>query len=278
VFDRKYRGAFLTTSSALACPLLFGLLTFPTVEMAGTYKVADAWQTGIHSHWSQMDKEDLPLCSAVEKAVASFSPLEHELSCKGPFYQSSAIVRPMWADLEKARMLPVAKRLETLIEAWSGREAPWVESVPFTAQAAARIAAGGLTISLATVTVSDMNMDAAPSSEQTTLLRYQRYDCAEPVNYIWGTHGVGNRIVYFVVGKTDLSDLQMLATGSEETDVFLFHESAYFDSLSSELISKRQVPEIMVQKLKMLDDKKWLVQACSLLYRENKTSTKGKTP
>ena len=123
-----------------------------------------------------------------------------------------------------------------------------------------------------------MNMDAPPSSEQTTLLRYQRYDCAEPVNYIWGTHGVGDRVVYFVVEKPDLSDLQMLATGSQETDVFLFQGSAYFDSSSSEVISKHQVPEIKVQKLKELNDKKFLVQACSLLYHKDKPPAQSKLP
>jgi hypothetical protein len=257
--------------------LLLILGTYPIAGMAGTYKVADAWPNGIHSHWSQMAKADLPLCGAVERAVASIAPLEYELSCKSAFYHSASIARPTWSDLDKAKMLLMAKRLETLIEASTGREALWVESDPFTAQAAARIGAGGLTISLATVTLSDVSVDAA-GSEQTTLLRYQRYDCTEPVTYIWGTHGVGNRVVYFVVEKPDLSDLQMIPSGSQETDVFLFHGSAYFDSLSSELISKRQVPEVMVQKLKRLDDKKRLVQACSLLYHQDTPPAQNKLP
>ena len=104
---------------------------FPAAGMSGNYTVADAWPNGIHSHWSQMDKADLPLCGAVKTAVASIAPLEHELSCKSSFYHFSSIARPTWSDLAKAKLLLMAKRLETLIEASSGRALPRLDVIKF---------------------------------------------------------------------------------------------------------------------------------------------------
>jgi hypothetical protein len=250
------------------------LIALPIEALAGSYKVTDAWPSGFDDRWVMMFPKYRPLCAKVAKALASTAQTG-PLSCPSSFYHSSDLTRPTWSYMEKSRLLVLAKRLELLLDQpWQRRH--WSETPEFSTGAEARIAAGTLTVALATVTLagSDLsNSPHTPASNKTTILRYQRWGCSE----FSGT--TAPRIAYFVVHDSDLSDLSLLRGLGEPDDLFIAEGLAYFDGRSERDVDSHRKklahpqPELTVHEVMREDG---FVQICRLLYWDSAARRSGK--
>lgn len=265
---RRFRGDVGQASTRVLLLLLF-LIVIPVRPAFAQYSALSAWPSGLGESFTRMSPSDRPVCETVAKALVTVRE-SGPLSCRSPFYRASALERPRWSYIDKSRLLPLAKRLERLMDP------PWQtqhrsETEEFTRDAESRIAAGTLTIALATVTLSGWYSSGLPrnsGSPRTTILRYERWGCADtPIT-------ARLRVAYFVVEKPDLSQLKFLGGVfgglNPPDDLFISSGLAYFDGRAERSVDARwrrllhPQPELVVEDVTGED---YYVGICRLLYK-----------
>jgi hypothetical protein len=265
---RLFRGDFGRAFARVM--LLFLFLIVITVRPAfAQYRVLSAWRSGLGESFTRMSPSDRPLCEIVAKALVSVRARE-PLSCRSPFYEAESLKRPRWSYIDKSRLLPLAKRLELLMDP------PWLthhrsETEEFTRDAESRIAAHSLTIALATVTLSGWYSSGLPrntKSPKTTILRYERWGCTD------APASARLRVAYFVVEKPDLSQLKFLGGVfgglNPPDDLFISGGLAYFDARTERGVDARwrrllhPQPELVVEDVTGDD---YYAGICRLIYK-----------
>lgn len=249
--------------------LLLFFIVIPVRPAFAQYRVLSAWPSGLGESFTRMSPSDRPLCETVAKALATVRA-SGPLSCRSPFYRASALERPRWSYIDKSRLLPLAKRLELLMDpSWQTHHRS--ETEEFTRDAESRIAAHTLTIALTTVTLSGWYSSGLPrntKSPKTTILRYERWGCADaPVT-------ARLRVAYFVVEKPDLSQVKLLGGvfgGLNPPDDLLISSGlAYFDGRAERSVDARwrrllhPQPELVVEDVTGQD---YYAGICRLLYK-----------
>lgn len=250
---------------------VFLLLLFLVVAQAtpafAQYRVLSAWPSGLDESFTRMSPSDRPLCETVAKALAS-AGANGPLSCRSPFYRAAALKRPKWSFINQSSLLPLAKRLEILMDPpWQTRHRS--ETKEFARDARRRIAAHTLTIALTTVRLSGWDSNGLPRSTKspmTTILRYERWGCAD------APATARLRVAYFVVEKPDLSQLKFIGGvfgGSiPPDDLFTSSGMAYFDGRTERSVDARWRPLLHPQPELAVEDVMWngyYVEICRLL-------------
>jgi hypothetical protein len=245
--------------------LLLFLIVLPVRPAFAQYIVLSAWPSGLGESFTRMSPSDRPLCETVAKALASPRP-SGPLSCRSGFYQSATLERPRWSYIDQSKLLPLAKRLEILMDP-PRQTHHRSETEEFTRAAKSRIAAHTLTIALTTVTLSGWDTDGLPRSTKspmTTILRYERWGCAD------APETAASRVAYFVVEKPDLSQLKFLRGLNPPDDLFISSGLAYFDGRTERSVDARWKPVVHPQPELAVEDVLWkdsFVGICRLLYK-----------
>jgi len=146
---------------------LYVLITINDAQAAaatsGTYKIVRAWPTGIHRHMSQVNPDDMPLCSTIAQAAAKTYKGKSFNYCPDPLPESGDIVQAKWTVVATPNAFEIATEFA---KATDQRPKPDEPSILKKA-----MAEGAVVLESTTV----MNLRTGEGT--TTLLRLRQNSC-----------------------------------------------------------------------------------------------------